>query len=64
MSRWRDALALPHYYGTGRPSLHYRKKYEREFLQERAADGQGVATQGNDARRQRQSEFRGALGLS
>jgi putative glycosyltransferase (TIGR04372 family) len=30
--RWTTQLALPHYYGTSRPSLYYLKKYETEFL--------------------------------
>lgn len=32
LSRWTEQLTLPHYYGTGRPSLYYLKKYEAEFL--------------------------------
>jgi len=32
LSRWKDQLALPHHYGTSRPSLYYLKKYERDFL--------------------------------
>jgi putative glycosyltransferase (TIGR04372 family) len=31
-SRWKSQLALPHYYGTSRPSLYYLKKHEKEFL--------------------------------
>jgi putative glycosyltransferase (TIGR04372 family) len=32
LSRWKNQLALPHYYGTSRPSLYYLKKYEQAFL--------------------------------
>jgi putative glycosyltransferase (TIGR04372 family) len=31
-SRWKGQLALPYYYGTGRPSLYYLKKYDGQFL--------------------------------
>jgi putative glycosyltransferase (TIGR04372 family) len=29
---WREQLAKPHYYGTGRPSLYSLEKYESELL--------------------------------
>jgi putative glycosyltransferase (TIGR04372 family) len=32
LSRWRETLSIPHYYGTSKPSLHYLKKYKNEFL--------------------------------
>jgi putative glycosyltransferase (TIGR04372 family) len=41
LSRWKDQLALPHYYGTSRPSLNYLKKYEAELLAD--ADGRTVS---------------------
>jgi hypothetical protein len=37
LSRWTSQLALPHYYGTSKPSLYYLRKYEAEFLAD--ADG-------------------------
>jgi putative glycosyltransferase (TIGR04372 family) len=46
LSRWTEQLALPHYYGTGRPSLYYLKKYETELL----ADTDGRASQSDAAR--------------
>jgi putative glycosyltransferase (TIGR04372 family) len=36
LSRWKDQLALPHYYGASRPSLYYLKKYEAELLADSA----------------------------
>ncbi|HLZ03221.1 MAG TPA: TIGR04372 family glycosyltransferase [Bradyrhizobium sp.] len=44
LSRWKEQLALPHYYGTSRPSLYYLRKYESEFLtdaDDRAAESDG-----------------------
>jgi putative glycosyltransferase (TIGR04372 family) len=38
-SRWRRQLPFSHYYGTGKPSLYYLKKYEDAFL---AVDVGGV----------------------
>ncbi|GLH77331.1 hypothetical protein SSBR45G_22390 [Bradyrhizobium sp. SSBR45G] len=32
LSRWREALALPYYYGASRPSLGFLARYEKEFL--------------------------------
>ncbi|MGY4287257.1 putative glycosyltransferase (TIGR04372 family) [Bradyrhizobium sp. LM2.7] len=32
LSRWTEQLALPHFYGTSRPSLYYLGKYETEYL--------------------------------
>ncbi len=58
LSRWTEQLALPHFYGTSRPSLYYLRKYETEFLADaddrgrqrnEQAIGQGMA-QADDAR--------------
>jgi putative glycosyltransferase (TIGR04372 family) len=32
LSLWREQLAVPHYYGAGRISAYYLRKYESEFL--------------------------------
>ena len=32
LSRWMTQLALPHYYGTSKPSLYFLRKYEADFL--------------------------------
>jgi putative glycosyltransferase (TIGR04372 family) len=32
LSRWRNQLSVPHYYGTGKPSLYYLRTREAEFL--------------------------------
>lgn len=45
LSRWTKQLALPHFYGTSRPSLYYLKKYEIEFL----ADGDEQIDRGDNA---------------
>jgi putative glycosyltransferase (TIGR04372 family) len=38
LSRWRNALTLPYYYGTSRPGLDYLDRYKDEFLPE-TSDG-------------------------
>jgi len=34
LSRWRNELTLPYYYGTSRPSLDFLERYKNEFLRE------------------------------
>jgi putative glycosyltransferase (TIGR04372 family) len=42
LSRWLTQLALPHYYGTSKPSLYFLRKYETDFLADRDCQtGQG-----------------------
>lgn len=38
LARWTDQVALQHYYGTSRPSLHYLRKYASRFLRRAPED--------------------------